>query len=134
MRTQADAAARETSREAMRCASSSPLSRRKADEIRKKIVATKEGGAITGEERLREHTDTLYGAIMSYDGKPTDYQLARIDALNRELGDVKQQFAKLREGDLAKTNAACARRICRRSPCPTPRRQPPARRRQARRR
>ena len=33
--------------------------------MRKRIVATKEGGAITGEERLREHTDTLYGAIMS---------------------------------------------------------------------
>jgi photosystem II stability/assembly factor-like uncharacterized protein len=78
----------------------------KADDIRKKIVATKEGGAITGEERLREHMDTLYGAIMSYDGKPTDYQLARIEALNRELGDVKQQFASLREGDLAKTNAS----------------------------
>jgi len=78
----------------------------KADDIRKKIVATKEGGAITGEERLREHMDTLYGAIMAYDGKPTDYQLARIDALNRELGDVKQQFASLREGDLAKTNAS----------------------------
>jgi hypothetical protein len=50
--------------------------------------------------------DTLYGAIMSYDGKPTDYQLARIDALNRELGDVKQQFASLRDGDLARTNAS----------------------------
>jgi photosystem II stability/assembly factor-like uncharacterized protein len=77
-----------------------------ADEIRKKIVATKEGGAITGEERLREHMDTLYGSIMAYEGKPTDYQLARIDALNRELGDVKQQFATLRSGDLAKTNAS----------------------------
>ena len=78
----------------------------KADDIRKKIVATKEGGAITGEERLREHMDTLYGAIMSYDGKPSDYQLARIDALNRELGDVQKQFASLQEGDLAKTNAS----------------------------
>jgi photosystem II stability/assembly factor-like uncharacterized protein len=78
----------------------------KADDIRKKIVATKEGGAITGEERLREHMDTLYGAIMSNDGKPTDYQLARIDALNKELGDVNKQFASLREGDLAKTNAS----------------------------
>jgi photosystem II stability/assembly factor-like uncharacterized protein len=77
-----------------------------ADEIRKKIVATKEGGAITGEERLREHMDNLYGAIMSYDGKPADYQLARIDALGKELGDVKQSFATLREGELAKVNAA----------------------------
>jgi hypothetical protein len=77
-----------------------------ADEIRKKIVATKEGGAITGEERLREHMDELYGAIMSYDGKPSDYQIARIDALSRELGDVKQSFAKLQQGELVKVNAA----------------------------
>ena len=47
-----------------------------------KIVATTEGGAITGEERLREHTDQLYGAIFSYEGKPGDYQIAYIDALN----------------------------------------------------
>ena len=32
------------------------------DETRK-IVATKEGGAITGEERIREHLDDLYGAL-----------------------------------------------------------------------
>lgn len=77
----------------------------KADEIRKKIVATKEGGAITGEERLREHMDTLYGAIMSYDGKPSDYQLARIDTLARELGDVEKQFADFEKTDLPKANA-----------------------------
>ena len=81
----------------------------KADGIRKNIVATKEGGAITGEERLREHTDSLYGAIMSYDGKPTDYQLARIDSLRRELGDIEKQFDDLQSGDLAKVNAALGR-------------------------
>jgi hypothetical protein len=78
----------------------------KADDIRRRIVATKEGGAITGEERLREHMDTLYGAIMSYDGKPTDYQLARIDALERELGDVSKDFTAFHDGPLAKANAA----------------------------
>ena len=78
----------------------------RADDIRKKIVATKEGGAITGEERLREHMDQLYGAIMSYDGKPAEYQLARIDALKRELGDVVAEFAKFEQGDLAKANDA----------------------------
>ncbi|MDE2085467.1 MAG: hypothetical protein KGI64_11465 [Xanthomonadaceae bacterium] len=78
----------------------------KADDIRKKIVATKQGGAITGEERLREHADALYGAIMSYDGKPADYQLARIDSLTRELDDVAKRFADLQKNDLAKTNAA----------------------------
>jgi hypothetical protein len=76
----------------------------KADAIRKKIVATKEGGAITGEERLREHTDTLYGAIMSYDGKPSDYQIARIDALKKELQEVQTAFDAFQKNDLPKAN------------------------------
>jgi hypothetical protein len=78
----------------------------KADDIRKQIVATKEGGAITGEERLREHMDQLYGAIMSYDGKPSDYQLARIDTLKRELGDVQKQFDDFAQSDLIRANDA----------------------------
>ena len=73
--------------------------------IRKKIVATTEGGAITGEERLREQTDGLYGAIMSWEGRPTDYQLAYIDTLTRELGDVQKAFTDFQHGELAKTNA-----------------------------
>ena len=44
-------------------------------------MATTEGGAITGEERLREHADQLYGAILSYEGRPADYQVERIDVL-----------------------------------------------------
>lgn len=76
-----------------------------ANAIRQKIVATTEGGAITGEERLREHTDELYGAIMSWDGRPTDYQLAYIDTLTRELGDVQKAFSTFQDGPLAKANA-----------------------------
>src|SRR6185436_16349489 len=34
-----------------------------ADAMRKKIVATKEGGMITGEERLRENLADLYGSV-----------------------------------------------------------------------
>src|SRR5437762_2944057 len=67
----------------------------KVDSVRKKIVATTEGGAITGEERLREHTDQLYGAILSYEGKPGGYQMTYIDALKRELSDVTKQFDQL---------------------------------------
>ena len=72
--------------------------------MRKKIVATTEGGAITGEERLREHTDQLYGAILSYEGKPGDYQIAYIDTLNRELGDVTKEFDQLLAQDLPALN------------------------------
>ena len=78
----------------------------KVDAVRKQIVATKEGGAITGEERLREHTDQLYGALLSYEGKPGDYQLAYIDALKRELADASNEFAGLVAKDLPALNDA----------------------------
>ena len=76
-----------------------------ADTLRKQIVATTEGGAITGEERLREHTDEIYGMINSVEDRPTDYQLARIDALDHELKDVEAEWAAFRAGDLAAFNA-----------------------------
>ena len=79
---------------------------KKVDAVRKQIVATTEGGAITGEERLREHTDQLYGAILSYEGKPADYQIANIDALRRELDDVTKEFQQLIAKDLATLNDA----------------------------
>ncbi|MDQ3115216.1 MAG: sialidase [Verrucomicrobiota bacterium] len=76
----------------------------KVDTVRKLIVATTEGGAITGEERLREHTDQIYGAILSYEGKPADYQIARIDSLRRELEDAKKEFENLLANELPKLN------------------------------
>jgi hypothetical protein len=66
-----------------------------ADGVRKKIVATTEGGAITGEERLREHTDSLYGAIVFFEGRPGGYHLERIKVLRQDLEDVEAEFAKL---------------------------------------
>ncbi|MEO7723066.1 MAG: sialidase, partial [Chthoniobacterales bacterium] len=76
----------------------------KVDKVRKQIVATTEGGAITGEERLREHTDQLYGAVLSYEGKPADYQIARIDSLRRELDDARISFENLVTNELPKLN------------------------------
>jgi hypothetical protein len=76
----------------------------KVDAVRKEIVATTEGGAITGEERLREHTDQLYGSILSYEGKPGGYQIAYIDALKRELNDVTKEFDELLAKDLPALN------------------------------
>ena len=65
------------------------------DALRSKIVATKEGGMITGEERIRELLGQLYGAVTGYDGKPTDYQVARTESLGHELQDVIDDFQKL---------------------------------------
>lgn len=76
-----------------------------ADALRKEIVATTEGGAITGEERLRENLDYAYGAIMSVEDRPTAYQLARVDALDHELKDVETEFDTLSKGELATVNA-----------------------------
>jgi hypothetical protein len=58
-------------------------------------VATKEGGAITGEERIREHLDDVYGGLMRWEGKPAAYQLARVEVLRRELAEVTKEFDTL---------------------------------------
>lgn len=76
-----------------------------ADKIRKEIVATKEGGAITGEERLREYLGDLYGDVSQYDGRPTDEQVARASVLDRQLDDVVTEFHHLTEERLPGINA-----------------------------
>jgi len=75
-----------------------------ADGVRSKIVATKEGGAITGEERLREYLGTLYGDVSSYGGRPTDSQVARADVLGRELEDVIKEFQGITDKSLPAIN------------------------------
>ncbi|HEY2016142.1 MAG TPA: sialidase, partial [Bryobacteraceae bacterium] len=74
------------------------------DQIRSKIVATKEGGMITGEERLREYLAGLYGDVNGYEGRPTDSQVARADALARELEDVIREFNELTARELPALN------------------------------
>ena len=78
----------------------------KLDGLRRKIVATTEGGAITGEERLREHTDQLYGAITSWDGPPSAYQLDNSRALRAQLTDVDAEFNHITSTDLPPVNKA----------------------------
>ena len=78
------------------------------DELRKKIVATKEGGMITGEERLRENLADLYGNVVFYEGRPSQTQVERADAIARELADVVSAFDAWATRDLAGLNAALA--------------------------
>ena len=93
-------------------AAADPLARKladfdhKLDALRKQIVATTEGGAITGEERLREHTDQLYGALTSWDGPPSSYQLENIAGLRAQLGDVSAEFSRLTASELPALNSA----------------------------
>ena len=76
------------------------------DSLRKKIVATKEGGMITGEERLRENLTDLYSNIVFFDGGPTQTQIERADALARELADVQRGFDAWVIRELAGINTA----------------------------
>lgn len=79
-----------------------------ADDLRKKIVATKEGGMITGEERLRENLTQLYGYVVGYDGRPSATEVARTDAITRELADVVSQFDAWTKTELPALNSALA--------------------------
>jgi len=78
--------------------------------LRSRIVATKEGGMITGEERIREHVGQLYGAVNGYEGRPAAYQVARTDSLDRELADVNGDFEKLTQKELPGINRALAKK------------------------
>src|SRR5216683_529561 len=79
------------------------------DELRKKIVATKEGGMITGEERLRENLTDLYGNVVFYDGRPSQTQVERTDALARQLADVVKDFDAWTAKELSGLNADLAK-------------------------
>ena len=78
----------------------------KVDELRKKIVATKEGGAITGEERLRENLADLYGNVNGYEGRPSQTQMERTGAIARELSDVVKDFDAWLAKELSGVNSA----------------------------
>ena len=80
------------------------------DDLRRKIVATKEGGAITGEERLRENLADLYANVNGYEGRPAATQVARSEVLARELGDVEKDFDAWLTRELAAINAELARK------------------------
>jgi len=80
------------------------------DALRRKIVATKEGGMITGEERLRENLTDLYGNVNFFEGRPSQTEVERTDALSKELADVVQSFDSWTTKELPAINAALAKK------------------------
>ena len=76
----------------------------RADTLRKLVVATTEGGAITGEQRLREDAADVYGAIMATEAAPPPNAVARVGVLDRELADVEKRFTALTGGELRNLN------------------------------
>jgi hypothetical protein len=57
----------------------------KLEKLRKTLVATKEGSAITGEEQIREKLSAVYGGVVGYEGRPTDSQLDRMKGMEVEI-------------------------------------------------
>ena len=76
------------------------------DDMRKKIVATKEGGMITGEERMRENLADLYGNVLNYDGRPSGTQVSRTGTLGHELTDIAKRFDTWMSREMPGINAA----------------------------
>lgn len=58
------------------------------NELRGSILAIKEGGAITGERKLREKLGELYGSVNGYPGRPTQSQLDYMGTLSKQLDDA----------------------------------------------
>lgn len=80
------------------------------DSLRKRIVATKEGGMITGEERLRENLADLYGSVVGYEGRPSQTQVERSGAIAHELSNVMADFDAWVARALGPLNGALAAR------------------------
>lgn len=73
--------------------------------VRKSLVATIEGTAITGEERLRERIGSLYGSIMNFEGKPTDAQLDRFNGLKHDMDVAQKRLDNIYSMQLLKLNS-----------------------------
>jgi len=68
---------------------------RQLKDLRKKLVATTEGGAITGEERLREKLDSLYASLNGYEGRPAAYLIESLQVLEDEFAAVEKESEAL---------------------------------------
>jgi photosystem II stability/assembly factor-like uncharacterized protein len=89
------------------------------DSLRRKIVATKEGGMVTGEERLRENLADLYGNVSGYDGRPSQTEVERTDALGREMADVEKDFDSWAASALNGLNSSLAEKHLATIPLPS---------------
>ena len=68
------------------------------------LVAAKEGGRLTWEEKLRETLGDLYGKVNGYDGRPTNGQIAQADVLEGELKKGETDFAAVLSKELPALN------------------------------
>jgi len=82
----------------------------KSDALYKTLVATGEGGWLSGEEEIRERLGALYGAVNIYDGRPTDPQLHEATLLEKEIGKKSSAWDAIANKELPAANKTLAAR------------------------
>jgi hypothetical protein len=83
---------------------------KEAETFRATLVATREGGWLSGEEQIRERLGKVYGAVNGYEGRPTQAQLDQVKILDGELTQAAGRYESLEKGPLAAANAELAKR------------------------
>jgi photosystem II stability/assembly factor-like uncharacterized protein len=76
--------------------------------LHQSLVATREGGWLSGEEELREKLASLYGGVNGYEGRPTRSQLDEMTVLKGRLDDLSGRITAVEKGPLAQANRALA--------------------------
>ncbi len=74
------------------------------EEVRRSLVSTSEAGMLSGDEKLRERLGTLYGMVSTYDGRPSDSQLAEADKLMAQLQEAMKTVDSTIHSGLPKVN------------------------------
>ncbi|HYG61045.1 MAG TPA: glycosyl hydrolase, partial [Thermoanaerobaculia bacterium] len=69
--------------------------------FRNGLVASGEGGMLSGEEQLREKLGDLYGAVNGYEGRPTQSQIDYARVLDGELERAAARFEAIRASALS---------------------------------
>ncbi len=74
------------------------------DVLYKTLVVTERTRGITNDERIRERVVSLFGAVNSYGGRPTQTQLDRAKKLEKELESADASFQSIIAKDLNPLN------------------------------
>ncbi len=80
------------------------------DTFHSSLVATGEGGWMSGDEELREKLATLYGGMNGYEGRPTKAQLDQLRILGDRLDKAAAHLESLAKTDLQAINRDLAKR------------------------
>jgi photosystem II stability/assembly factor-like uncharacterized protein len=80
------------------------------DAFHASLVATGEGGWMSGEEQLREKLGSLYGGINGYEGRPTKSQLDQLRVLGARLDQASGRLGSFAKTDLPALNKELAGR------------------------